>query len=84
LNDYLFTFELFWSESQLVGFSGISLSGTETKLGNTIASKNIKSYVNVFTQGEFHFLGFFGTSSDEKIFSLGGIRMKTDCKNFAV
>ena len=41
LNDYLFTFEIFWSESQLVGFSGNSLSGTETMLGNTTASDQV-------------------------------------------
>ena len=40
-NDYLFTFDIFWTEDDLVGFSGITLSGTETRLGTTTASDKV-------------------------------------------
>jgi len=61
--------------------TGKTSLGAVKSLGD-VESEGLESYTNSFDGEVFHFVGLFGTSTDKSVQSLGGIRMKTDCKNF--
>lgn len=56
---------------------------TSIGAGKRVGKTDSVLFKTIKTNDEFGLIGFFGSSDDVTIYSLGAIRMKYDCSSFA-
>jgi hypothetical protein len=77
-DEYITAFSFYYTPALLTGVGFVT---NKDPVNKRLGSMSSKSFQMAFDASSF-FMGFFGTSTEHGINSLGGIRMQVDCPTF--
>lgn len=77
-DEYITAFSFYYTPTLLTGVGFVT---NKDPVNKRLGSMSSKSFQMAFDASSF-FMGFFGTSTEYGISSLGGIRMQADCPTF--
>jgi hypothetical protein len=82
--EFVSNFTFYYTKSKIEGFTYMTNGGVSGVMGSLLStSKDPIMNLSFVTTQQYPFMGFFGTATSTTLYSLGLIREKTDCTNFA-